>query len=290
MAKRPAFQFYPGDWLRDTALRSCSVSARGLWIEMICLMHEGSPYGYLRVGAKPITPAKLAQMAGASTKEVNAWLAELEDAEVFSRDDDDCIYSRRMVKDEAVRNARASGGKAGAEHGIKGAEHGKKGGRPKQDKGGNEGGLITPLPTDQNPPPASASASASAEQPPVASVVVTPNLDTHTPGEPLITLPPDWRPDLETLRGMAIRAGDDPAIVTQAAIDDFVRHWCNTGKRFNRSQWLNKALNSIRKFALFNRIPGGTSHAANQRFAAKPPLDLDDTSWGDNLDAALDIG
>jgi hypothetical protein len=47
--KRPAFQFYPGDWLRDMALRSCSMEARGLWIEMLCLMHDAVPYGHLRM-------------------------------------------------------------------------------------------------------------------------------------------------------------------------------------------------------------------------------------------------
>lgn len=53
--KRPAFQFYPGDWQRDAALRSCSVPARGLLIEMICIMHDAEPYGHLRVNGKPIT-------------------------------------------------------------------------------------------------------------------------------------------------------------------------------------------------------------------------------------------
>ena len=52
--KRPSFQFYPSDWLRDTALRSCSMGARGLWMDMICYMHEGNPYGYLKVGDKVI--------------------------------------------------------------------------------------------------------------------------------------------------------------------------------------------------------------------------------------------
>lgn len=57
--KRPAFQFYPGDWLRSTDLRSCSVGARGLWIDMICLMHEGTPYGHLKVNQKVIHPHNL---------------------------------------------------------------------------------------------------------------------------------------------------------------------------------------------------------------------------------------
>ena len=62
--KRPSFQFYPSDWLRDTALRSCSTGARGLWMDMICFMHEGSPYGHLKVGDKVILAFNLSRMVG----------------------------------------------------------------------------------------------------------------------------------------------------------------------------------------------------------------------------------
>jgi len=108
--KRPAFMFYPGDWLRDTALVSCSLAARGLWIHMICLMHEGCPYGHLRVGAKVIGSANLARMVGSTAAEIKALLAELREAGVLSETEDGTIYSRRMVKDEKHRAARAAGG------------------------------------------------------------------------------------------------------------------------------------------------------------------------------------
>ena len=111
--KRPSFQFYPGDWLRDTALRSCSVEARGLWIEMICLMHEGSPYGWLKVGDKVIHPDNLARIVGSTLQNVEGWLKELEHAKVFSKSDDGVIISRRMIRDEEIRQARAAGGVMG---------------------------------------------------------------------------------------------------------------------------------------------------------------------------------
>lgn len=113
MSKRPSFQFYPGDYLRDAGLRSCSVGARGLWMDMICHMHDGNPYGYLKVGGKVILPMVLARMVGASTKEVEAWLQELLEASVYSVDSDGCIYSRRMIRDEEVRAKRALGGVLG---------------------------------------------------------------------------------------------------------------------------------------------------------------------------------
>jgi len=111
--KRPSFQFYPADWLRDTALRTCSVAARGLWMDMICFMHEGTPYGHLKVNRKVILPCNLAVMVGANLEEIGRLLEELEEAGVFARDEEGCIYSKRMVRDENLRNIRAEGGKKG---------------------------------------------------------------------------------------------------------------------------------------------------------------------------------
>lgn len=111
--KRPSFQFYPGDWLRDAALRACSVQARGLWIDMLCFMHEGSPYGYLKVNQKVIQLDKLAAMVGLPVKETARYLEELQEAGVYSVDEAGTIYSRRMVKDEYKRNIRAEAGAKG---------------------------------------------------------------------------------------------------------------------------------------------------------------------------------
>jgi hypothetical protein len=133
--------------------------ARGLWHEMNCLMHDCDPYGHLMVGSAPMQPAQLARLVGITSKECTALLAELEVAGVFSRTESGAIFSRRMVRDEEVRERRASGGGAGAEHGQKGAIHGAKGGRPRKLMGGSE----TPLTEARKPPPAFASTSASAE-------------------------------------------------------------------------------------------------------------------------------
>lgn len=113
MAKRPAFQFYPADWRKDTALQGCSLLARGLWHEMLCLMHECEPYGHLSVNGKPMKPSQIARLVGITEKEYGRLLEELFDAGVPSRTEDGCIYSRRMVRDEHIRNVRAEAGKKG---------------------------------------------------------------------------------------------------------------------------------------------------------------------------------
>ena len=117
--KRPSFQFYPSDWLRDTALRTCSTGARGLWMDMICYMHEGTPYGYLKVGNKVILPSNLARMVGESLDIVEGWLAELKEAGVYDIDEDGSICSRRMIRDESLRNMRAEFGKLGGNPNLK---------------------------------------------------------------------------------------------------------------------------------------------------------------------------
>lgn len=111
--KRPAFQFYPGDWVRDTSLRRVSPPARALWIDLICLMHDGEPYGHLRSGGSDIEPHEIARATGMTLSEVRRGLGELERAGVFSRTAGGTIFSRRMVRDERVRTVRASSGRLG---------------------------------------------------------------------------------------------------------------------------------------------------------------------------------
>lgn len=111
--KRPAFQFYPADWRKDSALQSCSLAARGLWIEMVCVMHECEQYGTLSVNGNAMTEQQVARLVGESPNTIKRLVGELEAAGVFSKTEAGAIYSRRMVKDERVRNARAAGGVLG---------------------------------------------------------------------------------------------------------------------------------------------------------------------------------
>jgi hypothetical protein len=160
--KRPAFQFYPADWRKDVELQSCSMAAQGLWINAMCLAHECEPYGHLTVNGKAMNVAQLARQVGLGPRDAQALLDELLDAGVARRTEEGAIYSKRMVDDEDLRNRRAAGGGAGAEHGAKGAEAGKKGGRPSAAKGGSK----TPLADPSEPPPSSSSSSSSSEDSP----------------------------------------------------------------------------------------------------------------------------
>ena len=93
-------KFYPRDWRGDQALRVVSLAARGLWMEMLCIMHEASPRGHLTIGAKPLTDDALARAIGAEPSQVRALLDELGDAGVFDRSRNGIILSRRMIADD----------------------------------------------------------------------------------------------------------------------------------------------------------------------------------------------
>lgn len=102
-------QFYPSDWRAEPCLKLCSLVAKGLWIEMLCLMAQSSVHGHLchPNKAEPLQPKDLAKMLGNSEEEILPLLAELESNGVFSRDDDlKTIYSRRLIKDQDKRNLK----------------------------------------------------------------------------------------------------------------------------------------------------------------------------------------
>ena len=46
--KRPSLQFYCADWRGNSKLRRCSFAERGIWVEIICLLHDSDEYGILR--------------------------------------------------------------------------------------------------------------------------------------------------------------------------------------------------------------------------------------------------
>lgn len=119
----PWMKFYPSDWRADPMLRLCSMAARGLWVEMLCIMHEATPYGTLLVNGRRLDKKQLAALVGIPERDCTALLLELEGGGVFSREEDGTIFSRRMRRD--------------AEKALKDKENGKGGGNPRLKAGVN---------------------------------------------------------------------------------------------------------------------------------------------------------
>lgn len=124
-------QFYPGDWMKDPAVRACSYSSKGLWADMLCLMWESPDRGYLRTQAgKSMGAQQIANATGGSRSEVDKLLLELQDNGVYSRTDDGCIFNRRMVRDESLSKKRRECGAQGGNPNLVN-QNGTKG-KPKQ--------------------------------------------------------------------------------------------------------------------------------------------------------------
>ena len=110
----PWLKFYSADWRVDAPLRMCSYAARGLWVDMLTLMHEAQPYGHLLVSGMSPSAKDLAGLLGGTEREVTALLVQLEAKRVFSRTDEGVIYSRRMQRDaERAKQDRANGKRGG---------------------------------------------------------------------------------------------------------------------------------------------------------------------------------
>ena len=113
-AGMPAFQFYPGDWQKDPGVRSLDYEARGIWFEMILLMHESDDRGKLMLNGKAMPEKALSQILGLSEAKTKQATSKLEAYGVASRDPETgVLMNRRMVRDEATRRARAEAGRKG---------------------------------------------------------------------------------------------------------------------------------------------------------------------------------
>ena len=163
----PSFQFYPGDWQHDPALGACSAMARGVWIELLCQMHHGAPYGHLLINGQAPSLQMIARNARLEVREIRKGIGELEAAGVLRRTPEGMFYSTRMIRDEARRQEKKEAGKLGAEHGVKASDNpnasrpGERrlGGRPKQPP--TEPPSTPDKATRQKPPPSSSTASSS---------------------------------------------------------------------------------------------------------------------------------
>lgn len=114
MSRLAFIKWYPNDWLAEPSLRACSLAARGLWIDMLSLMHLSPRRGYLLAASGlPISPEQLARLTGCSADEVNRLLGELHTSGVYSSSADGLIFSRRMVREESRREELSEYGKKG---------------------------------------------------------------------------------------------------------------------------------------------------------------------------------
>lgn len=112
--KLPAFQFYPGDWRKDTGVQSLDYQARGVWFEILCLMHESERRGVLTLNGAAMPDSALARLLGIDEILLKQILTTLVNHGVTSREPETgALLCRRMVRDENLRKIRQNAGKSG---------------------------------------------------------------------------------------------------------------------------------------------------------------------------------
>jgi hypothetical protein len=115
MAKSPGFWFFTGDWMKDPELRFCSIFARGLLVDLLCILFEANEQGFAsNPDGSPRTDEQIVDaIAGGGREEKLAALAELEKSGVLSRDSRGVLFSRRLARLAAVSSARKQNGSKG---------------------------------------------------------------------------------------------------------------------------------------------------------------------------------
>lgn len=179
--RRPWLRFYPSDWRSDPRLRMCSLSARGLWIDLISIMHEAEPYGHLVIGGTVPKLPEIAVLVGRPVKDVATALSELTAFGVCSLGDNGEVFSRRMVRDRQREVALVI--------------QGKRGGNPN---------LIRRNRGEENPP---VNPRPNQPKPPLKSNEKSLNPDVHEPLKPHGTTISNSREG-----SVAIATADDPAL------------------------------------------------------------------------------
>jgi hypothetical protein len=103
LGKAPAFQFYPGDWLRDTQVQMASMETRGVWFELLCNMWFAPERGKIE-GEK----TEICRMLGCDLEIFNKALNEikrLKIADVTNCNKNVTIINRRMLREEKQRKS-----------------------------------------------------------------------------------------------------------------------------------------------------------------------------------------
>lgn len=244
--KRPSLQFYPADWRNNAKLRRCSWEAKGVWIELIGLLHDSDNYGVLLWPLKEI-----AQALGAPIKT----LKELADKGVLygvekgacepmiytpksgrvegpsvvllAIQDGPIWYSPRMVRDEYVRAHRGEKTRFG---GSSDAPNPKQTPSPKPPIGEGNGAAPNGPP---NPPQGDGAASSS------SSTSSIPN-GIYGDGRQKFEMVEGWLPDELNLKTHMRMMGVTMDDIDEKLIESFVGYWMTQPGADTHASWCRR--------------------------------------------------
>lgn len=264
--KRPSFQFYPADWRNNAKLRRCSWEARGVWIELLGLLHDSDNYGVLTWPLKEIALALGAPMKA---------LKELVDKGVLYGVDkgvcDPFVYtprsgrkngepvalvpaqqgpvwfSPRMVRDEYVRTIRGENSRFGVDQkpSPKGGFGDDKGAAPSRHEGDGSS--------------SSSSSSSSTSVPDGTSVDARQRFEMFE----------QWQPDEVNLASQLRMQGVGTGAITETLVSEFVAFWMTKSLADTQGGWCHRLVKWVKACAV----------RAEAVKAAGKPLDPQADDW-----------
>jgi hypothetical protein len=248
---RPSFQFYPADWRNNAKLRRCSWAARGVWIELIGLLHDSDNYGILHWNLKQI-----AQALGAPIK----LLKELVDNGVLygvetgvsaafiytprsGRKDGAPVelipamagpvwFSPRMVRDEYLRTIRGANTRFGSNDNPS----------PTRRQGEYIGDSPKAAPIHNESDGASSSSSSSS----TTTVANATSVDARQRFE----IFEGWQPDQLTLNAQLRMQGVPNSAITESLLAEFVAFWITRSVADSQGGWCNRLVKRARDLAV----------------------------------------
>lgn len=112
-SKKESFAFYPQDWMSDSRLRLCSAGARGLWIDIMCLMYLSSERGYLLIDDTVLDEKMLQKTLGYDAQEFDVFFTELIKYKIIKKDEKNRYFCKTMVNAQQLSEKRSTSGKLG---------------------------------------------------------------------------------------------------------------------------------------------------------------------------------
>lgn len=117
--KLPSMQYYPNDWRSDAGVQSLDYFTRGVWHEILCIMHVSDTRGRLTLNNNKMPIEALAMALGLSIQITESAVNKILEYGVASLDDEGVVYCRRMVRDEQIRLKRKAAGAMGGNPNFK---------------------------------------------------------------------------------------------------------------------------------------------------------------------------
>lgn len=118
-SKKESFAFCPQDWMSDSRLRLCSAGARGLWIDIMCLMYLSNERGYLLVDDTVLDEEMLQRTLGYDAIEFDKCFTELIKYNIIKKDDKNRYFCKSIVEAQKLSEKRSVSGKLGGNPNLK---------------------------------------------------------------------------------------------------------------------------------------------------------------------------